>query len=85
MSDPVEALILDLLDWIGRRWWRSARKAGHAYSSGFTKFIPAAIAGFFYVVAIWLMAIAMRQLEMGVTYAVWAGPAVTPNCKCIQY
>jgi small multidrug resistance pump len=43
------------------------------HSSGFTKFLPAAIAGFFYVVAIWLMAIAMRQLEMGVTYAVWAG------------
>ena len=42
------------------------------HSSGFTKLLPAAIAGFFYVVAIWLMAIAMRQLEMGITYAVWA-------------
>lgn len=42
------------------------------YSSGFTKLVPAALAGFFYLIAIWLMAVAMRQLEMGVTYAVWA-------------
>lgn len=42
------------------------------HSSGFTKLFPATIAGVFYFVAIWLMAIAMRQLEMGVTYAVWA-------------
>jgi small multidrug resistance pump len=41
-------------------------------SEGFTKLGPAVFAGFFYVVAVWLMAIAMRQLEMGVTYAVWA-------------
>ena len=32
------------------------------HSGGFTKLFPAAIAGLFYVVAIWLMAIAMRQL-----------------------
>ncbi|OOG83449.1 hypothetical protein B0E41_13100 [Hydrogenophaga sp. A37] len=42
------------------------------YSSGFTKLLPTALAGFCYVVAIWLMAVAMRQLEMGLTYAVWA-------------
>jgi len=41
-------------------------------SAGFTKVVPALLAGFFYVVAVWLMAIAMRHLEMGVTYAVWA-------------
>lgn len=42
------------------------------HSSGFTKPFPAALAGLFYVVAIWLMAVAMRQLDMGLTYAVWA-------------
>ncbi|WP_332877209.1 DMT family transporter [Massilia sp. S19_KUP03_FR1] len=41
-------------------------------SVGFTKVGPALLAGLFYAVAVWLMAIAMRQLEMGVTYAVWA-------------
>ena len=48
-------------------------------SVGFTKVGPALLAGSFYVAAVWLMAIAMRQLEMGVTYAVWAasGTAIT--------
>lgn len=41
-------------------------------SAGFTKIVPALLAGLFYVAAVWLMAIAMRHLEMGVTYAVWA-------------
>jgi small multidrug resistance pump len=41
-------------------------------SVGFTKIGSSLLAGLFYVVAVWLMAIAMRHLEMGVTYAVWA-------------
>lgn len=41
-------------------------------SFGFTKLGPGLLAGLFYVVAVWLMAVAMRHLEMGVTYAVWA-------------
>ena len=42
------------------------------HSSGFTKPFPAAAACGFYLVAVWLMSVSMRQLEMGVTYAVWA-------------
>lgn len=47
-------------------------------SAGFTR-IGQALAGSFYIAAVWLMAIALRQLEMGVTYAVWAasGTAIT--------
>jgi small multidrug resistance pump len=49
------------------------------YSDGFTKLIPSGTAASCYAVAIWLMAVAMRQLDMGITYAVWAasGTAVT--------
>lgn len=49
------------------------------YSDGFSKLIPSGTAACCYGLAIWLMAVAMRQLEMGITYAVWAasGTAVT--------
>lgn len=49
------------------------------YSDGFAKPLPAAVAGACYVLAVWLMAIVMRQVEMGLTYAVWAacGTALT--------
>ena len=48
-------------------------------SAGFTRIGPALLAGLFYIAAVWLMAIALRQLEMGVTYEVWAasGTAIT--------
>jgi small multidrug resistance pump len=48
-------------------------------SQGFTRLAPAAMAGTCYVLAVWLMAVAMRQLAMGITYAVWAacGTAAT--------
>jgi len=48
-------------------------------SEGFVRLLPAALAGSCYVLAVWLMSIAMKQLEMGLTYAVWAasGAAVT--------
>lgn len=42
-------------------------------SNGFAKFVPAVCAGFCYVLAVWLMSVSMKQLEMGITYAVWAG------------
>ena len=49
------------------------------YSGGFSRIIPSGIAASCYGLAIWLMAVAMRQLDMGITYAVWAasGTAVT--------
>ena len=42
------------------------------HSSGFAKPWPAAAAGVLYLLAVWLMSISMRRLDMGVTYAVWA-------------
>ena len=42
-------------------------------SDGFARLAPALIAGSCYVLAVWLMSISMKQLEMGLTYAVWAG------------
>lgn len=56
-------------------------------STGFTKMVPALLAGLFYVAAVWLMAIAMRQLEMGVAYAVWAasGTVVTALVGIVIY
>jgi small multidrug resistance pump len=47
------------------------------HSDGFAKPLAAVIAGACYVLAVWLMAIVMRQLEMGLTYAVWAAGGTT--------
>lgn len=57
------------------------------HSIGFTKLVPSALSGLCYLVAIWLMSIAMRQLEMGVTYAVWAasGAAATAALGIVVY
>lgn len=57
------------------------------HSSGFTKLLPAAAAALFYLLAVWLMAIAMKHLEMGVTYAVWAasGTAITAAVGILAY
>lgn len=57
------------------------------HSDGFAKLLPAALAGSCYVLAVWLMSIAMKQLEMGLTYAVWAasGTAVTAIVGMVIY
>lgn len=49
------------------------------YSDGFSRLLPSGAAAACYALAIWLMAVAMRQLDMGITYAVWAasGTAAT--------
>jgi small multidrug resistance pump len=49
------------------------------YSDGFSKVFPSGAAATCYALAIWLMAVAMRHLDMGITYAVWAasGSAAT--------
>lgn len=49
------------------------------HSDGFSRLIPSSTATACYTLAIWLMAVAMRQLDMGITYAVWAasGTAAT--------
>jgi small multidrug resistance pump len=43
------------------------------HADGFTRLVPSLWVGACYACAIWLMAIAVRHLEMGLTYAVWAG------------
>ena len=49
------------------------------HSDGFSRLFPSGAAAACYALAIWLMAVAMRQLDMGITYAVWAasGTAAT--------
>jgi small multidrug resistance pump len=46
------------------------------HSDGFSKFFPSVAAAACYALAIWLMAVAMRHLDMGVTYAVWAASGI---------
>lgn len=57
------------------------------HSAGFSKVFPAVAAGACYVLAVWLMALAMRQLEMSITYAVWAasGTALTAIVGILFY
>jgi len=57
------------------------------HSLGFSKILPAGAAGACYVLAVWLMALAMRQLEMSITYAVWAasGTALTAIVGILLY
>lgn len=43
------------------------------YAAGFTRLWPSAAVVICYACAIWLMSVAVKQLELGLTYAVWAG------------
>lgn len=43
------------------------------HADGFTKPLPSTAAMLCYGGAIWLMSISLKHLEMGLTYAVWAG------------
>lgn len=43
------------------------------YSDGLTRPLPALATGMSYLAAIWWMALAVRHLEVGLAYAVWAG------------
>lgn len=47
------------------------------YSNGFSNAYPSSAAAACYTLAIWLMAVAMKRLEMGVTYAVWGGSGIS--------
>lgn len=42
------------------------------YSNGFSNLIPTAGAISCFIASIWLMSFSLKQIEMGVTYAVWA-------------
>lgn len=43
------------------------------YAAGFTRLWPSVAVVTCYACAIWLMSVAVKRLEMGLTYAVWAG------------
>jgi small multidrug resistance pump len=43
------------------------------FADGFTRPGPSVAVGLCYAGAIWLMAMAVKHLEVGLTYAVWAG------------
>ena len=42
-------------------------------SDGFTKLIPSAIVVVGYGISFWMLALALRKLDLGVVYAIWAG------------
>jgi small multidrug resistance pump len=42
------------------------------YSDGFTKFAPSAIVVLGYGASFWLLALVLKQLSVGTTYAVWS-------------
>ena len=42
------------------------------YSDGFTKFAPSAIVVLGYGASFWLLALVLKELSVGTTYAVWS-------------
>jgi len=42
------------------------------YSNGFSNILPTAGAISCFIASIWLMSFSLKQIEMGITYAVWA-------------
>jgi small multidrug resistance pump len=42
------------------------------HSNGFTNLLPTAGAISCFITSIWLMSFSLKQIEMGITYAVWA-------------
>jgi small multidrug resistance pump len=42
------------------------------YSNGFSNLLPTASAVMCFITSIWLMSISLKQIEMGIAYAVWA-------------
>lgn len=42
------------------------------YSNGFSNLLPSAGGVSCFIASIWLMSISLKQIEMGIAYAVWA-------------
>ena len=42
-------------------------------SDGFTRLGPAAIVVVGYAISFWMLALALRKLDLGLVYAIWAG------------
>ena len=43
------------------------------YSDGFSKPLPSAIVVIGYAISFWLLALVLKELSVGTTYAIWAG------------
>jgi small multidrug resistance pump len=43
------------------------------HADGLTRLVPSLVVAASYAAAIWLMSVAVRHLEIGLAYAVWAG------------
>jgi len=43
------------------------------YSDGFSRPVPSALVVVGYVISFWLLALVLRDLSIGTTYAIWAG------------
>ena len=43
------------------------------FSNGFSKILPTVAMGLCYLAAIWLMGLVTKKIEIGITYAIWAG------------
>ncbi len=43
------------------------------HADGFTRPMPSIVTAALYATAIWLMSLSVRQLDVGLAYAVWAG------------
>lgn len=43
------------------------------FTDGFTKALPSSLVVVTYALSLWLTALALRQLEISLAYAVWAG------------
>lgn len=69
MSNPV-------FPWLALAASVAAEVAGTValrYADGLTRLVPTVLVVTCYAGAIWLMALSVRHLEVGLTYAVWAG------------
>ncbi|MCX2864135.1 multidrug efflux SMR transporter [Paucibacter sp. PLA-PC-4] len=52
------------------------------HADGFTRFLPSLACAALYGLAIWLMSLSVRHLDLGLAYAVWAG-AGTALTACV--
>lgn len=42
-------------------------------SDGFTKLVPSIAMGFFYIVSLMVLTLALKKIDMSIAYAIWAG------------
>lgn len=52
------------------------------HADGFTRLVPSLLTTALYGLAIWLMSLSVRRLDMGLAYAVWAGTG-TASIACL--